>query len=186
MDWILYIVATLFFLIGAGCLLLVVIGLPGGWIMLGVAGLIEWADQYYLPEESSQTFDWWVFIACGVLLAIGELVEFLASAAGAKKGGASRRGMVGALIGGFVGVFLFAGLLSVVPLVGTILGAFLGALLGTFLGALIGEMSGEEGTVKGSVKPALGATAGRVLGTASKLGIAISVWFVLSFSAFLN
>ena len=38
--------------------------------------------------------------------------------------------------------------------------------------------------MKDSVKPAFGATVGRVVGTASKLGITIAMWLVLSIFAF--
>ncbi len=186
MDWILYIVATLFFLIGIGCLLLVVVGLPGGWIMLCLAGVIEYCDQYYLTGESgtTETFGWWVLGVCLGLMLLGEVIEFLAGLAGAKKGGASRRGMIGSLIGGIIGVFVFAPLFSIVPLIGTIFGALLGALLGTFAGAMVGELSAQEATMKDSLKPAFGATVGRVVGTASKLGITIAIWLVLTVFAF--
>jgi hypothetical protein len=184
MEWLMFVVATFFLLAGAACLVLVVIGLPGGWIMVALAGVIEYVDRYYLPEDERQTFQWWVFGACIGLLLVGEALEFLAGVAGAKRGGATRRGMIGSLIGGIIGVFAFAGLFSIIPFVGTVFGAFFGALLGTFLGALAGEYSAIEGTMRGSVKPAFGATVGRVVGTASKMGIAIAVWLVLSFCAF--
>jgi len=184
MEWLMFVVAALFLLAGAACLALVVIGLPGGWIMLALAGLIEYLDRFYLAAEKQPTFEWWVFAACLGLLLIGEAMEFFAGLAGAKRGGATRRGMIGSLIGGIIGVFAFTGLFAVIPLVGPPLGAFFGALLGTFLGALIGEYSAIEGTMTGSMKPAFGATVGRVVGTASKMGIAIAVWLVLSFCAF--
>ncbi|MCH7546021.1 MAG: DUF456 domain-containing protein [Planctomycetes bacterium] len=186
MDWILYIVAFLFFLLGIGCLLLVVVGLPGGWIMLSLASVIEYCDQYYLTGENgtTETFGWWALGACLGLLLVGEMIEFLAGLAGAKKGGASRRGMIGSLIGGIIGVFVFAPLFSIFPLIGTIFGALLGALLGTFAGAMVGELSTQETTMKDSLKPAFGATVGRVVGTASKLGITIAIWLVLTVFAF--
>ena len=103
MEWLLYVVAVIFFLLGAACTVLVVFQLPGSWILLGIALLIEWLDRYYLPAGSRQTFDWWVLGASLVLLIIGEIIEFVAGAVGARKGGSSRRGMWGALIGGFNG-----------------------------------------------------------------------------------
>ena len=45
------------------------------------------------------------------------------------------------------------------------------------------KKGGEEASVKGSMKPALGATIGRVIGTASKVGIGIAVWLALTVSA---
>jgi uncharacterized protein YqgC (DUF456 family) len=184
MEWLLYVVAAVFFLLGAACTVLVVIQLPGAWILLGIAGLIEWLDRYYLPADSQQTFGWWVLGTCLVLLTIGEIIEFVAGAAGAKKGGSSRRGMWGALIGGIVGAFVFMPLFSIVPFVGTLFGALLGAVLGTFLGAVIGELTDKEATLKGSMKPAIGASIGRIIGSTSKLALAIAVWLMLSIAAF--
>ena len=69
-----------------------------------------------------------------------------------------------------------------VPLLSTLLGA----VLGTFLGAVAGEMTGRDPrSVGGSMKPALGATAGRVVGTAGKVGIATVAWLALAASAFI-
>jgi uncharacterized protein YqgC (DUF456 family) len=184
MEWLLYVVAAIFFLLGAACTVLVVIQLPGAWILLGIAGLIEWLDHLYLPEGDQQTFGWWVLGTCLMLLTIGEIIEFLAGVAGAKKGGSSRRGMWGAIIGGIAGAFVFMPLFSIIPVLGTLFGAFFGAVLGTFLGAIIGEVTAEQATIKGSMKPALGATIGRVIGTTSKVGLAIAVWLMLSISAF--
>ena len=184
LTWLLYVVATLFLLLGIGCLLLVVIQLPGGWILLGLAALIEWLDGLYLPEDDRQTFGWWVLGASLALLIIGEIIEFIAGALGASKAGSSKRGMWGALIGGIVGVFVFMPLFSLVPVVGTLFGAFFGAMLGTFVGAVIGELSAETSTLRGSMKPAIGATIGRLIGTSSKVGIAIAVWIALAVSAF--
>ena len=50
--------------------------------------------------------------------------------------------------------------------------------------ALVGELTGGQTTIKGTMKPAIGATIGRVVGTTSKVGIAIAMWLVLSVSAF--
>ncbi len=185
MEWIAYVVATLFFLLGAGCVLLLVVQAPGTWILLLLAAGIEWLDRFYLPADDRQTFAWWVLGACLALAAVGELVEFFAGAAGAKRGGSSRRGMWGALVGGIAGVFVFTPLFFFVP----VFGALFGALLGTFVGAMLGELSDQRqrwraSDVRGSLKPALWATAGRVVGATSKVGIGISMWLTLTVSAF--
>jgi uncharacterized protein YqgC (DUF456 family) len=184
MEWLLFVVAAIFFLVGAACTVLVVFQLPGTWILLCIAVLIEWLDRYYLPEGDRQTFGWWILGACLGLLIIGEIIEFAAGAVGARKGGSSRRGMWGALIGGIAGAFVFMPLFSVVPVLGTLFGAFFGAVLGTFIGAIIGELTIEQATIKGSMKPAIGASIGRIIGTTAKIGIGIAIWLSLSFSAF--
>lgn len=181
MDWLLYIIATLFTLLGAGCVVLVIFNLPGTWVMLALAVLIELTDQLYLsPDGPQQTFAWWVLGTAFGLALLGELLEFLAGAAGTKVGGGTKRGMIGALVGGILGVFLLTPLFFWLP----VLGVLLGALLGTFIGAVVGEYSAERATLRGTMKPAIGATIGRVLGTLGKLAIAIVVWLLLSVDAF--
>ena len=180
MEWLQYVIATLFLLLGGVCVVLVVVQLPGTWMLLGLAAIIEYIDTSYLPEGTQQTFGWWVLGGALAIAVIGEIIEFVAGAAGAKKGGSSTRGMVGALIGGIVGIFIFTPLFFFVP----IFGAFLGAILGTFVGAVVGELTGGQTTIQGTMKPAIGATIGRIVGTSSKVGIAIAMWLVLSVSAF--
>jgi uncharacterized protein YqgC (DUF456 family) len=181
MEWLLYLVAAIFFLLGAACVFLVVIQLPGGWVLLGLALFIEYADRWYIPAEGDrQTFPWWLLGVNLGLLIVGEIIEFIAGMAGAKKGGATRRGAWGALIGGILGAFVFTPVFFFVPFVGTLLGA----ILGTFVGAIVGELTAPQTTIGGSMRPAWGATVGRVVGTVAKLAIAITVWLSLSISAF--
>ena len=177
MSWLLYVVAVVFFLLGAVCVVLVMAQLPGAWIMLALAGLIEYCDRFYLPAGDQQTFGWWVLGTCVVLAMVGEALEFIGGAIAVKKTGGSRRGMIGALIGGVVGAILGT------PF-GLIIGAMIGAALGAFVGAILGELTVKEATVKGSIKPATGAAIGRVLGTLSKMPFAIAIWLALSISAF--
>jgi hypothetical protein len=74
---------------GAGCVALVAVGLPGTWLMLGIAILIELVDRFYLPAASPHTFGWWTLGTCAVLSLAGELLETLTGAAGARRTGAS-------------------------------------------------------------------------------------------------
>ncbi len=192
MDWallFLILVALIFFVLGLVCVAIVILGLPGTWIMLALAVFIEICDGVYLNPDHQPTFPLWLLIGCAVLALIGEILEFNAGALGAKKAGSSNRGMIGALIGGFVGAIVGA------PF-GLIIGAFIGAVLGTFIGAILGELTAPlppttdvenhstTNRVRESIKPATGAVIGRVLGTLSKLPIAIAVWLVLSLAAF--
>ncbi len=178
MEWLFYLVAVLFCLIGLVCVISVVIGLPGTWILLGLAVLIEFLDTYYLPEGDTQTFSWWVLGSALLLAALGELLEFFAGVLGAKKGGSSKKGMVGAFVGGLVGALF--GFLIPIPIIGSLIGA----ILGTFGGAVIGELKDEERDVRETLKPAMGATVGRILGTMSKLPLAMAVWLILCTSVF--
>jgi hypothetical protein len=179
MEWIFYTVGVVFSLLGLGCVLLVALGLPGIWIMLGLSFVLEFADQLYLPAGQTQTFSWKVLIACVVLALLGEVLEFFAGALGAKKAGSSKRGMIGAVIGGLVGAVLGTGI--PIPVFGTLVGA----VLGTFGGALLGEMTRPDiKTAQQSLKPALGATIGRLLGTLIKIPVALTIWITLCVAVF--
>ncbi len=181
MEWIAYLVALLFVLLGAGCLVLVLFQLPGGWILLTLAFGIEYLlDTLYLSADSQPTFSPTVLWGSLALLLLGEALEFGASTLGAKGGGATRRGMIGSLVGGIGGALLFTPLIPL-PIVGTLVGA----LMGTFIGAMAGEITGQvPNSMQGSIKPAIGATIGRVVGSMSKVCVTLAIWIVLSVAAF--
>lgn len=180
MEWTSLLVALLFTLLGLGCLVLVVIGLPGTWILIALAVIVELIDRHYLDGADPETYGWWTIGACAALALVGEVIEAVAGAAGTKAGGGSRRGMVGAMIGGIVGAIVFTPLIPI-PVVGTLIGA----LVGTFAGAVIAERSREEPPdAPSTLKAAGGATVGRLLGTVGKAMIAVTVWVVLSIGAF--
>jgi uncharacterized protein YqgC (DUF456 family) len=169
-----YVVGGLFVLMGLGCLILVVLQLPGTWIMLVLATLLHVVDILWIVPDGSSAWGWWAICIGTALALIGEAIEFAAGALGAKAGGGSRRSAWGAIIGGFIGAIAGSLLL---PIIGTLVGA----IAGCFFGALLGEMSGRDGsTAKDSVKPAIGATIGRVLGTTCKVLVGVLVWVVLS------
>lgn len=205
MDWTLVfiiLVGIVFFVLGAVCVISIILQLPGAWIMIALALVIELIDGLWLPETRTSTFgvwvvsEWWIIVTCLLLAGLGEVLEFFAGVLGAKKGGASKRGMWGSLIGGIAGAIIFTFVLVVIPVIGSLIGA----VIGTFVGAVIGELSappaevdGEtvipsmktdlRGKVRGSLKPATGATIGRILGTLSKLPIGIIIWLALTVAA---
>jgi len=88
---------------GLACLLAVLLSLPGTWILLGLAVIVELADGTYLPGEEPMTFGWMLLGICTGLAVLGEVIETGAGAAGAKLGGATRRGVIGAIVGGIAG-----------------------------------------------------------------------------------
>lgn len=174
------IVGVTFAVIGGLCVILVAIGLPGAWIMLGIAVI---TDLLLAPSVGSgQTFFGWTAIGtCAGVAVLGEVVELWAAAEGARRGGASARGAVGALVGGLVGG-IAGTLLIPIPLVGSLAGAALGALGG----AVIGELTREGVTLRDTAKPATGAAIGKVLGILAKIPCAAVIWVVLSIAAILN
>ncbi len=180
MAWLTYLMATLFALLALACVGLIPIGLPGLWLMIGFAALAQLVGNIPFTTVPSIHFGWTLL---GVCIAIGiaaEAVEAIAGAAGARYGGATRRGMVGAFAGGVIGALFFTGLLPI-PIVGTIVGG----LVGSFAGVWIGEASAEQQRHPDEkFRAALGAAAGKLAGTFGKLGAGVVIWLLLVYGAF--
>jgi uncharacterized protein YqgC (DUF456 family) len=180
MDWLSLLVAFLFALAGLACLVLVLVGLPGTWLMIALAVVVELFDRYWTGSESFVTHGWPVFGVCVVLAGVGEVLEAGAGAAGTRAGGGTRRGMVGAIVGGIVGAIVLTPLIPI-PVLGTVLGA----VIGTFVGAVVAELTHERAPgARGALRAGSGAAVGRVLGTMGKTLTASIVWVVLTVSAF--
>ena len=179
MNWIDLSAAIIFSILGFGCLLIVLVSMPGTWIMIALAVGLEFLQRLWAPTGSPWMFPWWIFIIVIAIAALGEFLEFIAGAFGAKKGGASKKGMLGALIGGVLGAIVGT---FVIPI--PLIGSLLGAIAGSALGAIIGELNaGPDVELKDTIKPATGAVIGRILGTLAKFPCAVVVWITLSVTA---
>jgi uncharacterized protein YqgC (DUF456 family) len=164
--------AIIFGILGLICTGLVLVGLPGAWILLAIAVAMELLDHLWAGDGVT-TFGWLPLLLSVLALGLGEALELATGAVGIKLGGGTRRGMLGAILGGMLGGLIGTGLL---PVIGTLIGA----LLGTFGGALVGEITGPEARkTREALGPALAATVGRVIGTVAKLGAAMLVWWGL-------
>ncbi len=153
MHWLVYFILALVLVVG---LYINLVGLPGLWIMVAAALVYTMVTGWaYLGFKT--------LIAITIMAGIAELVEFLAGQVGAKRAGANKRGVWGAIIGGIVGAIALTGLIPVPPF-----GTIFGVVLGTFLGAAIGELWGGT-NVGQSVRVGVGAAKGRILGMFSKL-----------------
>ncbi len=91
----------------------------------------------------------------GLLTVLSYVVEFVASALGAKRVGASPRAFWGAALGSLVGIFF----------------GLPGLILGPFVGAVIGEYSARA-DVRGATRAGYGAWIGMMVGTVMKLTLA--------------
>jgi uncharacterized protein YqgC (DUF456 family) len=172
--------AFLFAFLSFLCVAMVPIGLPGAWIMLGLAVLLELMDGSTAGGAERITFGWPTLAIAGVLVVLGEVIEATAGAAGTRLGGGTARGMFGAILGGLLGAILFTPLIPI-PLVGTLIGA----LLGTFLGAFVAEATAERARHPGETfKAAAGAALGRLAGTLGKTLLAVVNWVMLLAAAF--
>lgn len=118
----------------------VVPGLPGTPLIFAAAFLIAWYGDY-------EVIGVFKLIVLGVMAAIGVCVDWIAQMLGAKKAGASRYGIAGALIGTIAGLFFGIVGLIFFPLVGAVVGEMIanrkireasGIGIATWLGMLVG------------------------------------------------
>jgi uncharacterized protein YqgC (DUF456 family) len=147
-------------------LVLIVLGLPGLWIM--VASAVTY--NLIVPGDP---IGWFSLVAVAVLALVAELLEFSMTGRYARKYGGSRRAGWGAIIGGMIGAFVG----FPVPIVGPVVGAF----IGSFCGALVAELTGGA-SAGDATRVAKGALIGRAMSTALKIGIGftIGVWIFVA------
>lgn len=114
-------------------------GVPGP--LLAVLGAL--IHKWLLPDRLS----WWGIGLLIALAVLAWLTDILASSLGAKWGGATRQGMLGALAGAVVGIFFGP----------------LGLLAGPFIGAILGDLSAHRTEIQGLLKAGAGAAMGVLL-----------------------
>jgi uncharacterized protein YqgC (DUF456 family) len=146
---VLWIAAGVLIVIGALGLVLPV--LPGAPLIFIGALLAAWAEDF-------QYLGLWSLIVLGVLSLLAVAVDFIASAFGAKRFGASGRAIAGATIGAIVGLFF----------------GVAGVLVGPFIGAVVGELTVRRNLAAAS-RAGVGAALGLALGAAAKLAIAFAM-----------
>jgi uncharacterized protein YqgC (DUF456 family) len=148
MDWAIlwWLLATL--IVIAGLAGTVVPALPGTPVVFAGLFIGAWIDDF-------EIVGWGTIGVLGVLALVAWVVDFVASAAGARYLGAGSRAFWGATAGAVVGIFF----------------GVAGMLLGPFIGAVLGELSGGNDLVR-SGRAGVGAWLGMVVATAIKLAIA--------------
>lgn len=144
-----YAIAVILVLVGiAGTILPALPGLP-----LVFAGMLlgAWAGDFaYIGVPT--------LVVLGVLTALSLVVDFWATALGAKRVGASGKAVTGAVIGTFVGIFFGP----------------IGLFAGPFIGALAGELlHGRD--VGQATRVGFGTWLGVVFGTVLKLALAFTM-----------
>lgn len=146
---ILWIAAGVLIVIGALGMVLPI--LPGAPLIFVGALLAAWAEEFaYLGFPT--------LIVLGVLAVLAVVVDFVASAFGAKRFGASGRAVMGATLGAVFGLFF----------------GVVGVLVGPFVGAIVGELSVRR-NLAAAGRAGVGAALGLALGTAVKLAIAFAM-----------
>lgn len=159
-------------------LLTLVVGLPGTWLMAGLTALVAWLQWDPARSWTDQMISGPTLLVVFGLAILGELVEFFAGAAGAKRAGASGWGTLGAILGAFVGGVL-ATFFIPIPVIGSLMGACLGAAAGAASFELGTGRRAEE-----AYRSGVGAGIGRFQGTIAKLGVGVGMWLVVAVAAF--
>lgn len=153
-GFLLALVVMLLGLVGA-----VLPGLPGPPLIFAAA-LVH---RLYFGDRGVA---WWVVIVLALLTAVSMVLDFVATSMGARRFGATWRGILGAGLGALMGLFVF-------PPFGLILGPLLGAVIAEMLGGREFKSAGKAG---------VGALLGLFAGTAAKVAacLAMIVLFALN------
>lgn len=158
--------------VNLACVAMVVFQLPGTWAMLALtAGAAWWQWGQHLISP-------WVLVTAAVLAVAGEVVEFFGAAAGVKRAGGARAGMLGGVIGA-IGGAIVATIFIPTPLIGTLIGVCAGAGVGA---GLLETLTGRQ--VPHAMKIGVGAGAGRLGGTLLKLILAAVMWFLIAVNSY--
>ncbi|WP_231616026.1 DUF456 domain-containing protein [Novipirellula artificiosorum] len=150
--------------------------LPGNWISVAAMALYVWLG----PSEGRLSIGITTLVVAFVFALLGEVIEFVASAFGARRAGASRRSTIFAVIGSMIGALTGAMVGLPVPVVGSVLAAILFAGLGATSGAIYGEWT-DGRSWKESWAIGQAAFWGRTFGTLGKFiaGFAVVLAAVL-------
>ncbi len=161
----------LLIIVNAFWLMLGVFSLPGNWLMIITTILFAlWQKNI---------FSVYTIIAAIVLAVIGEILEFIAGAAGTKAAGGGKKAMAAAIIGAIVGAIVGTVIIPI-PIFGTLLGSAIGAALAVLF---VERKGGKE--LKQSLKIATGAGLGRFVGLGAKFIAGVIIWLVFAIAAFL-
>ncbi len=138
-------VAALLVLVGlAGSVLP---ALPGVPLVFGGLLVAAWADDF-------QRVGWLTLSLLGLLTILSFVIDFAATAMGAKRVGATKLAIAGAALGALAGIFLG------IP----------GLIFGPFLGAVAGEMI-SHGKFEQATRAGVATWVGLLFGTLAKLAL---------------
>lgn len=151
-GWTLAVVLVIVGLAGA-----VLPALPGTPLILAGLVLMSWLDGFVHVGV-------WTLFWLTLLTVLAVLLDFIATAEGARRFGAGRAAILGATLGLVVGLFF----------------GLPGMLLGPFVGAAVGHRLGKA-NIDASIRAGVGASIGVLVGTVAKVvvSVAMLVWFAL-------
>jgi uncharacterized protein YqgC (DUF456 family) len=134
---------------------------PGAPLVFFGLWLIALVDRY-------RHVGWPTLTLLGVIVVLTVIIDFVASAFGAKKVGASRQAVTGALLGSIIGIFFG------IP----------GLLLGPFVGAVIGELVAQS-HVEQAARVGVATWLGLLAGSIAKLALCLTMLLVFAFAWFI-
>jgi uncharacterized protein YqgC (DUF456 family) len=134
--------------------------LPGVPLVFGGLLLAAWADDF-------QRVSWVVLVILGLMTVLSFAIDFAATAMGAKRVGASKLAIVGALIG------TLGGLVLGLP----------GLIFGPFVGAVTGEML-THGEMQRATRAGFATWVGLIFGTLTKLALVFTMLGIFAFAWF--
>ncbi|WP_051362327.1 DUF456 domain-containing protein [Solimonas soli] len=158
--WLLLAWALALALIAGGLVGTLLPVLPGAPLVFFGLWLIALIDRY-------RHVGWPTLTLLGAIVLLTVLIDFAASALGAKKVGASRQAVSGALIGSIIGVFFG------IP----------GLLLGPFVGAVIGELMAQS-RVEQAARVGVATWLGLLAGSIAKLALCLTMLLLFAFAWF--
>ena len=150
-------------------LIFMVLGVLGSFLPVLPGPLTSWIGLLILHLSNSITFSTtFLVFTCIIAVAI-MILDYIIPAAGTKRFGGSRLGVIGTTVG------LIIGLIAPIPF---------GIIIGPFLGALIGELLHKD-DMKRATKAAFGSFVGFITSTFLKFIIAV-VYFGFFISKVFN
>ncbi len=158
-TWMLLVAAAM---VLAGLAGSVLPALPGVPLVFGGLVVAAWADDF-------QRVGWVTLTFLGLLTALSFVIDFAATAMGAKRVGATKLAIVGAAVGAILGIFLG------IP----------GLILGPFIGAVAGEMI-SHGKIEQAGKVGVATWVGLLFGTLAKLALVFTMVGVFLLAYFLG
>jgi uncharacterized protein len=149
------------FMVLVGVLGSVLPGLPGVPLVYGGLLMAAWADDF-------QRVGWIVLALLGLMTLASFAIDFVATSLGAKRVGATKLAIVGAMLGTLAGLFL----------------GLPGLILGPFLGAVAGELV-SHGRLEQAGRVGLATWVGLVFGTLAKIALVFTMLGVFGAAYFL-
>ena len=150
-----------------GGLLLVPLGLPGLWVMIGALLIYGWLTDFRSLSVA-------LIVIVLALALSGEIIETWLGFRFAKRYGGSSRSGWGALLGGIVGAIVGVP----VPVIGSVIGAF----LGSFIGAALFEYSASR-QLEVATRAGWGSVVGRAAAAAAKIGLGVIIAVIAAYAA---